>query len=57
MKDKFSHWIARHLPKRLTYWCTVVVAAHATQGSYSGQIVPELTAMDALKRYGADNGV
>ena len=57
MKDRFSHWIARKLPKRITYWCAVVVAAHGTQGEYSGQIVPELTAMDAMRRYGADNSI
>lgn len=57
MADRISHWIARHLPKRVTYWCAIVVAAHATQGEYSGQIVPELTAMDAVKRYGTDNAI
>lgn len=56
MKDKFAHWIARHLPKRIVYWCAIRVSAHATTGKYSSQIVPELTVMDAVKRYGTDNG-
>lgn len=52
MIDRFCHWIARHLPRRLQYWCAVVVGAHATTGRFSNQIVPELTFMDALKRWG-----
>lgn len=43
--------IAWRLPRRLVMWCAIRVIAHATQGPYSGQVVPELTAMDALKRW------
>jgi hypothetical protein len=32
-------------------WCAVRLMAHATVGQYSKQIVPELTAIDALKRW------
>jgi hypothetical protein len=39
------------LPRRLVYWCAIRVVAHATQGPYSAQIVPDLSAMDALKRW------
>ena len=39
------------LPRRLVYWCAVRVAVEATTGQYSNQIVPELTAMDALQRF------
>lgn len=39
------------LPRRLVYWCAIRVAANATTGPYSSQIVPDLTAMDALKRW------
>jgi len=45
--------IAWLLPKQLVYWCAVRVAAKATTGIYSNQVVPDLTAMDALKRWAA----
>lgn len=51
MKDKLCLWLARRLPRRLVMWCAVLVGAHATSGEYSWQIVPELTFMDALKRW------
>ncbi len=41
------------LPRRLVMWCFIRVVANATTGQYSNQIVPELTAMDALDRWGA----
>ena len=49
--EKFLMWIAWRLPKRLVMWCAVRVHAHATTGEYSHQIVPELTALDAAKRW------
>ena len=51
MEDKISHWIARHLPNRLVYWCAIVLGAYATTGKYGHTIVPELTLTDALKRW------
>lgn len=39
------------LPKPLVYWCAIRLMAHAATGQYSDQVVPELTAMDALKRW------
>jgi len=44
-------WI---LPARLVYWCALRVNAHATSGKYSNQVVPELTAMEALERWAND---
>ena len=44
-------WLAWHIPKKLCYWCAVRVMAFATQGKYSNQVVPELTAIDALSRW------
>ena len=44
-------WIAWHLPTVLVMLCAVRVHAQATQGKWSGQIVPELTAMDSVKRW------
>jgi hypothetical protein len=45
--------IAWALPQRLVMWCAIRLMAHATQGEYGDQIVPDLTALDALKRWPA----
>jgi hypothetical protein len=50
-KDKLLRWIAWHLPKSLVMWCAVRVGANATQGEYATQAIPELTFVDALKRW------
>ena len=49
--EKIAQAIAWRLPRRLVYWCAVRLMAHATQGQYSSQVVPELSAMDALQRW------
>lgn len=49
--DKACLWLSFRLPGRLVMWCAVRVCAYATTGKYSNQVVPDLTAMDALKRY------
>ena len=51
MKDKIYQWVAWKLPDRLVMWCAVRVFAHATHGQYSHQVVPELNAMDSLRRW------
>jgi len=51
MKDKIYIWIAWHLPRTLVMWCAIRVHAYATQGKWSGQIAPELTAMDSVQRW------
>lgn len=51
MKEKMLIWIAWHMPKSLVKWCSIRLLANATQGEYSSQVVPELYAMDALKRW------
>ena len=56
MREKITIWIAWHLPRYLVMWCAVRVHAHATTGQYSSQVVPDLTAMDALKRWDAPQG-
>jgi hypothetical protein len=43
--------IAWLLPAGVVYWCAIRVVAHATTGIYGGTVVPDLTAMDALKRW------
>jgi len=53
--DRFLQWIAWKLPRRLVMWCAIRLIAHATQGAFGNQEVPELTAMDALSRWDGDN--
>ncbi len=43
--------IARMMPRWLVYWCSIRLIANATTGEHSSQIVPDLGAMDALKRW------
>lgn len=50
-KEKFWMAIAWHLPKPLVMWCYMRVGAHATTGEYGHTIVPELSMMDAIKRW------
>jgi len=54
--ERFWHFVARHCPRPLIYWCAIVLGANATQGEYGHQIVPELTFMDALKRWPDNRG-
>jgi hypothetical protein len=51
MIEKIKLWIVWHLPRWMIYWSSIRLMANATQGKYSNQIVPELLAMDALKRW------
>ncbi len=43
-------WFAWKMPRWLVYQCAIRLMAHATTGKHDTQIVPDLTAMDALKR-------
>lgn len=51
MIEKLIIAIAWRLPRRLAYWCAIRVGAHATQGKYGDQVVPDLKFMDALQRW------
>jgi hypothetical protein len=51
LSDKFWLWLVWKLPKPLVMWSTVRVVAHATSGEYGDTSVPDITAMDALKRW------
>jgi hypothetical protein len=44
--------IAWLLPKKLVMWCGYRIGAFATTGKYEKTIVPELTFMDAMERWG-----
>lgn len=45
--QRVSFW----LPKPLVYFATIRLTAWATGGDYGTTIVPELTAMEALRRW------
>ena len=52
MIDKFWQWLAFRLPRRLAYWAAIRVGAYATSGpQYGTTVVPELTYMEALRRW------
>lgn len=53
----FWLWIVKRLPKRVVYFCFLHVMSYATSGKYSGTIVPELSGMDAIDRYGKDHNI
>ena len=49
---KLPYWIAARMPRWLVYHCAIRLMVNATGSKYPNQIVPELTAIDALKRWG-----
>lgn len=51
MRERAARFIAWLLPRRVAYWAFLRVAAHATVGPYSTQVVPDLTCIDALRRW------
>ena len=51
MLEKITMFIVWRLPKPIVYWSAIRLGAHATQGPYSNQVVPDLLFMDALKRW------
>lgn len=53
MREKIVQWIAWRLPRSVAYWATIRVGAHATQ-VYPNTVVPDLTLMEALKRWNDD---
>ena len=57
MKEKVAMWLSSKLPRTLVYWCAIRLFAHATTGKYSKQFVPELTALEALRRWNGNDPV
>jgi len=55
--EKVLMAIAWSMPRKLAMWCAIRVIAHATTGKYSNQVVPDLSAMDALDRWDKHNGL
>ena len=49
--QRLPYWVAARMPKWLVHHCAIRLIAHATGSKYPTQVVPELTAMDALQRW------
>ena len=49
--ERFWFWLAWCLPRSLVYFASIRLVSHATTGEYDTTIVPELSAMDAIKRW------
>ena len=47
----FPYWVAGRMPRWLVYHCAIRLIAHATTGKHGAQLVPELTALEALERW------
>lgn len=44
-------WFVKHLPKKLIYFCAMQMLIEATGGKYGNTVVPEITFVEAIKRY------
>ncbi len=53
----FWYWVVDRLPKKLVYFCFMKVMVYSTTGKYGNTIVPELSGMDAISRYGKDKKI
>jgi hypothetical protein len=52
----FWYWVVNNLmPKKLIYFTSMHVLGYATTGKYNTTIVPDITAMEAISRYGDDH--
>ena len=47
----FYQKVASMLPRAIIYWAMINVGVEVTTGKYENTVVPELTFMDALKRF------
>lgn len=56
LKEKVQRKIAWMLPRSIVMWAYIRVVLHATNGKWGNTVVPEITAMDALKRWDENNG-
>lgn len=56
IKDNFQCWVASKLPKWIVMRATVRLAVYATTGKYSNTVVPELTVMEAIRRWNDEPG-
>jgi len=48
----FWTWLARKVPWKLAYFVAVRVVAFASTGKYGTTVVPNLSAIESIKRFG-----
>ena len=53
----FWYWLVAKLPTKIIYFCFMHVMVYSTTGKYGDTVVPELSGMDAIKRFGDDKRV
>ena len=56
-KVNLYFWFVHRLPAKIRYFCFMDVMAHSTTGKYGNTIVPELSGMEAIQRFGHDHGM
>ena len=52
--QKIYFLLIKIMPSKLRYMTALSVVAYATSGEYSSTIIPELSAMDAIRRFERD---
>ena len=55
--EKFKRWISEHLPKEIKYLTAIDVIVYAMTGKYGDTIMSDLTATDAIDRFGEDHDI
>ena len=56
-KVNFYYWLVRKLPVKIRYFAFMDIMAHSTTGKYGNTVVPELTGMEAIRRFACDSGM
>jgi hypothetical protein len=55
--ENFLRWLSRKIPEKIVMFSYFNVLSVATTGKYGDTIVPDLTAMDAIQRWGDEMGI
>jgi hypothetical protein len=51
-RDNVNQWVSRHIPSYLVYWSLIHAGIKSIR---SDEIVPDVTFMDILSRYGNEH--
>jgi len=55
--ENFYHEIMKFMPRKFIYFATIHLMTRTTTGKYGDTVVPELTLMEAVRRFGDDNNI
>jgi hypothetical protein len=50
-RTRLALWLTWRLPRRVVYWSAIRLLAETTTGRWGETLVPELTVLDAVKRW------